>query len=490
MKKLLTFILALSLVLAAVLLFNTWSFSSRQLAVPAAEFVDIDEQAAAERLAAAIQLPTLSFQEFENNGAVFEELAALMERRFPLVHQSLSRQKVNQYSLLYRWPGRDASLKPAAFLAHLDVVPAESDSLDRWQYPPFSGAIAEGQIWGRGALDNKSVVFALLEAAELLLAQGFQPQRTLYFAFGHDEEIGGEAGAKKLAAALAEEAGTLSFTLDEGMMLVDESLSPAKKLTAVIGVAEKGYVTLKLTAEVVGGHSSVPTETTAVGELAKAITALESQQMPGRLDGAGAAMFDYLGPEMPFAQRLLFANRWLFEGVIVSFLEGTASSAAVIRTTTAPTLIRGGVKDNVLPTAAAALVNFRLLPGDSADDVLNHARRVINSPTVSVEFLDAQRNTEPSLVSSTESAAFELIAKSIAQTFPGALYSPGTVVGGTDSKHYTEVAENNYRFSPFVLTENNRNQMHGVNERITIDGYADMIRFYVQVFKNLEEVPQ
>ncbi len=375
-------------------------------------------------------------------------------------------------------------MKPITFLAHLDVVPPDPETENEWQHSPFSGTIADGFIWGRGALDDKSSVFSVLEAVEHLINQGFVPNRTVYLAFGHDEEIGGKEGAAKIAGHFKQQGVSSLFTLDEGMPIIDEKLSPAKKVTGIIGIAEKGYTTLKLTARAEGGHSSMPSKTSAVGIIARAITSLEENQMPSSLSGPSEKMFDFVGPEMGIVKRALFANRWLFKGVIMSVLEGKKSTAATIRTTTAVTMVNGGVKENVLPQHATAVANFRILPGNTSEDVLEHARRVVANPAVTIEFLSKGPQEEPPRVSATDTSEFMVIGKTIRQIFKGAIFSPGLVPGGTDSKHYQNVAENNYRFAPYTFGPEDLARVHGVNERIGIEDYGLMVKFYAQLIMN------
>ncbi|NOQ15406.1 MAG: M20/M25/M40 family metallo-hydrolase, partial [Methyloprofundus sp.] len=372
------FLIALGIIIALLLIVivNTLTNSSRQINMASIEGISVDSQKAAERLSLAIKLKTISHQKTEAFIAEpFLQLIDLISDTFPKVEANLEKKVINHYSLLYKWSGRNSSLKPVIFLAHLDVVPPETES--EWRYPPFMGTIADGYIWGRGTLDDKSSVFGVLEAVEHLISQGFVPNRTIYLAFGHDEEIGGKQGAAAIAQYLKQQGVNSLFTLDEGMVILDENLSPAQKVTAIIGVAEKGYVTLKLNARAEGGHSSMPAKVSAVGLLANAITALEENQLPSTLSGASGKMFDFIGPEMGFAKRILFANRWLFGDLIISILEEKKTTAAMVRTTTAVTMVSGGVKENVLPSQASAVANFRILPGSSSKDVLNHARKVI-----------------------------------------------------------------------------------------------------------------
>ncbi|MES0489196.1 MAG: M20 family peptidase [Leptospirales bacterium] len=489
MKKVLIIILGIVGTLLITIIVNTLRFSSKQIDVEFVEGIKIDNTKAAKRLSLAVKLQTISYQKSEDFVAKpFVQMIDLISDSFPKVEANLEKKVINRYSLLYKWSGKNPKLKPVTFLAHLDVVPAEPGTEKQWTYPVFSGAIADGFIWGRGTLDDKSSAFAVLEAVEQLLKQGFVPNRTIYLAFGHDEEVGGHEGAVKIAEYFKKQGVTSLFTLDEGMVIMNEKLSAAKKTTGIIGIAEKGYTTLKLTAKGAGGHSSLPSNTSSVGILARAITAIEENQMPSSLSGPSKKMFDYLGPEMGFFEKMLFANQWLFRGVIISILEEKASTAAMIRTTTAVTMINAGVQENVLASHATAVVNFRILPGDSSKDVLDHVEKVVANPAVHVEFLKKGPQFEPSKVSSTDTPEFEAIGKSISQIFKGAIVSPGLSLVMTDSKHYADVSENSYRFAPHTFGPEDLGRIHGVDERIGVDDYALMIKFYAQLILNLNQI--
>ena len=488
MKKIALTLLAALLILVICIGVNTLRFTSKQLNVAAIEGIQVDTARAAQTLSAAVQLATISYQNPEDAvDQPFIELAQLISDRFPAVTQNLQKTVINKKSLLYKWQGKNPQLKPITFLAHLDVVPAEQGTLEQWTYPPFSGAIAEGFIWGRGTLDDKSAVLGTLEAVEYLIATGFVPDRTVYLAFGHDEEIGGNQGAAKIAEYMAQQGVISLFTLDEGMVVLNKQLSPAGIDTAVIGIAEKGYATLKLTADAEGGHSSMPASSTAIGILAQAIAALEQNQLPSKFADTVEQTFSFLGPEMGLLDRIMFANQWLFGNTIISALERKTSTAAMIRTTTAITMLEGGFKENAVPSQAGATVNFRILPGESSAEVLEHANRVIANPAVTASFSGDSLRTEPSAISATDSPAFSTIGKTAQQLFDGAIFAPGLVLGGTDSVHYQNVAENNYRFAPYLLGPQDLSRIHGINERISIDDYGQMIKFYAQLIINMNE---
>jgi carboxypeptidase PM20D1 len=451
--------------------------------VSATNDVGVDPDAPA-RLAEAIRYRTIS----HGTDAPVEEQAMLgfhqfLERSFPKVHVSLKRETVSAFSLLYTWEGSDPSLKPILLAAHMDVVPVEPETEDNWTHPPFAGVIADGFIWGRGALDMKQSLMGILEAVEILLGEGFTPRRTVYLAFGHDEEIGGSNGAAKIVELLEQRRVRLEFTLDEGLVVTHGILPGVARPAALIGVAEKGLMTLELTAQGEGGHASMPPRTTAVGKLGQALHRLAANPMPAALKSPVAEMFEHLGPEMPFMTRVVLANRWLLEPLLLGRLEAAAATNALIRTTIAPTIVGGGSKENVLPTVATAILNVRILQGDSIESVIEHVQATINDAEVTVRQV-GNEPSEPSQISDIGSSSFAVLRSTVHQVFPDATVAPGLLIGRTDSRHYAGIADNSYRFLPMRLTREDLKRIHGTDERVAVDNYAEIIRFYIQLLRN------
>ncbi len=441
--------------------------------------------AAAERLSEAIRFQTITWGDPEQlDHEVFLAFQAFLERSYPRVYASLRREVVSEYSLLYTWQGEDPSRKPVLLTDHFDVVPVAEETLDQWQHPPFSGAIADGFVWGRGTIDDKSGAMALLEAVEELLAQGFTPQRTIYLAIGHDEEMGGPAGAGATAGLLRERGVALEFTLDEGGAVTTGAVPGVEAPVALIGIAEKGYASIEVTARGEGGHSSMPPRTTAIGRLARAIQRIEEHQMPARISGPAALLLDAVAPHMRFPLRMVAGNRWIFGPMLRRRLARSPATNAMIRTTTAVTMTKGGVKENVLPDTATATVNFRLLPGDTGEDVLAHVRKAVDDDDVDIELMTSR---EASPVADPESASFELLRASLAEVMPDVLVAPYLTVGGTDTKHYVDLAENSYRFNPLRLGPDDVKRAHGVNERISLANYAESIAFNEAVIRRAAE---
>ena len=481
MKHILSITVSISLVCFILM---GCSKTSYQIQVHPVEPATIDVSAAAATLSDAIKIKTISYSDTsKTEAAAFDTLFKFMELRFPSVHSALSREIINEHSLLYTWTGTRPELNPTLLLAHTDVVPADWGSTSAWKVDPFAGIIENDTIWGRGTLDDKMSVFGILEAVESLLKNGYQPERTVILAFGHDEEIGGDNGAARLAAILVQRQIKADFVLDEGGLIVEDGVPGITLPVALVGIAEKGYLSLKLTGKAVSGHSSMPPKQTAIGVLSQAIVDLQENPMPSALDGPIREMLVTLAPETSFPFNFLFSNLWAFGGIIESQLAAAPKSNALIRTTMAPTMIQAGVKDNVLPSEAMAVVNFRLKPGDSIDDVIHHVETVIDNPDITVGLYGSGGNPA-SKVSSHRSEQFTALAKSIRQIFPDVLVSPYISVGGTDAIHYEDVSDNIFRFSPMQLSSERLDGLHGANERIAIWEYERMISFYRQVITN------
>lgn len=481
-KRLFWGVVLLLVVLLGIIVVRTLSFRSKQIAVDPAPPIAVDEEAAAVRLGRAVSIRTVSHQnKADDDAQVFSTFVSFLEETYPRVHSALKKETFDGFSLLYTWQGQDPSLKPIVLMAHFDVVPIAPGTESLWEREPFGGEVAGGYIWGRGTIDDKGSLIGILEAVELLLGQRYAPRRTVYLAFGHDEEVLGN-GARLMADHLESKGVEAEFVLDEGMVVTQGIMPGVARPVALIGIAEKGYLSVELKVTSEGGHSSQPPPETAVGLLSKAIYRLETHQVPGGMNGPVRKMFDYVGPEMPFLMKALFANLWLSRPLVEGILSGSPATNAAMRTTTAPTILEAGVKENVLPTHARAVVNFRILPGDSIDSVLAHIQKTINDPRVVVTPLEGASN--PSPVSDVDTEAFDVIQRSLLEVLPEAIVAPYLVLGATDSRHFTNVSPNIYRFVPFAFTSEDLARTHGTNERLGVENFGLVIRFYVQLIKN------
>ncbi len=483
LKRILLGLLLALVALAAVVAVKTWTTPSRQLAVAPAPKLDIDLQAAAKRLAGAIPIRTVSsLDDPAANLAEFDRLHAYLEQNFPKVHATLKKEVVGQKALLYTWTGSDAAAKPIALMAHQDMVPIAPGTEKAWSVDPFGGEIKDGFVWGRGTLDNKGNLFAQMEAIELLIASGFKPRQTIYLVMGDDEEVSGLRGAQPIAELLKSRGVKLDWVLDEGLLVLDGVLPGLSKPAALIGLAEKGYATFFLSLDTAPGHSSMPPAHSAIGSMSAALARLEANPMPGGIQGVAGQMFGTLAPEMSGINRVMLSNLWLTAPLVEGQLQKSPSSNAMLRTTTALTIVRAGNKDNVLPGRAEAAVNFRVLPGDTIDSVEAHLRKQLGNDEIKIKRYPG--NSEASPVSPTDSAGYRTIERSVRQSFPDAIVAPGLMTAATDSRHFSILSDAVFRFSPFRMKNEDLARFHGTNERLAISNYGEMIGFYQQLLRN------
>jgi carboxypeptidase PM20D1 len=483
-KRFFLLIFLMVLALVAVCVVRTLLVRRPDHASNTAPHIAVDDAAAVGRLAGAIRIQTISEPLAAPNQAALSQLRAYFEQSFPHVHATLKREIVGDGALLFTWQGGDASLAPLLLMGHMDVVPVDNTSLDRWKHPPFSADIADGYVWGRGASDDKAAVVSILEAAEALLAQGFTPKRTIIFAFGNDEENDGH-GAEALAALLNSRGVHPEMVMDEGGFIARGLVPGVSGDVALVSVAEKGIASVQLQVNAPGGHSSRPPKHTAIGRLSVALARVEKHQMHARISPTAGKMLDALAPSMGFGERLVVTNRWLLGPVLIKSLEQSPGGNALVRTTTALTMMNAGVKDNVLPTQATAVVNFRILPGDTIQGVLAHVRKVVKDPEVHISLYPTTAG-EASPESPTDSSGYKLLKQTIEEFFPDAPVTPNLLVARTDSVHYYQLTPNVYRFFPQVRDEADVETIHGINERIKVTDYARAVQFMAALMQGVQ----
>lgn len=480
MRKIIRVIFWAIAVLLIVIVIKAVTFKSKQISVwqTASPPVGIE---AAERLAGAIRIPTVSYEvDMPVDTTAFRELHNYLAKTFPLIHTLMKPLVFNEFSLLYKWPGSNPALKPVVLMAHMDVVPPGDENL--WTKPPFSGEIDARYIWGRGTLDDKGALMQIMEAVEKLISEGFVPARTFYLSFGHDEELSGMLGANTIASYLAQQGVIAEYVADEGMALTMGMVPMMSKPVALIGTSEKGYLSVRLSVMMDGGHSSTPGTESALTVIADAVSKLNKKQMKPSVAGPVDDFIRYIGPEMPFYARLIFANKWLFRPLLIKIYTGSSSGNALVRTTTAATVISAGVKDNVIPVTASAVVNFRILAGESSDDVLAHIKKVVNDERVSIEILPGL--SEPAAVSPVTTYGFSTMLKTIRQVYPEAVVSPTLMLASSDSKHFEKVSSNIYRFAPMIVTSDDMARIHGIDERVPVENYLRGITYYYYLIRN------
>ena len=433
-----------------------------------------------EKLARMIEFRTVSAQPdsfFEM--APFLELQDYLQEVFPAVHKYFKREIISRGSLLYTLPGSNPSLKPIMLTAHLDVVPAEEG--EKWPHHPFKGIIEDGRVWGRGSVDYKIGVAGMLQACEDILNAGFKPDRSILLAFGHDEETGGVNGAAETVRLLRYRNIQLSSVLDEGGYIY--SLPWLREDAAVIGLAEKGYLTLRLIARGEQGHASVPGIRTAAGTLGECLSSLEKNQMPVRLSEPVERMFKATKHLLNDSLREEFVSLSLSE--MTKIIEKWSIGNAFIRTTTATTMLQGSSRENILPAEAVALVNFRSVPGDHSNDIVNHVKEIAFPLGVEVEFEDIRKVFEPSSEASTETDDYRSICEAVEEIWPGLTVAPGIFPAATDSRHYGQIADNVYRFVPAHLGEIGLGVLHSEGESVSVEDYLNAVDFYALYIRKM-----
>lgn len=479
-KKLFLVVAVLLVGILAFIAYNVQTLESKQIkAVPDRPSLNLDD--AANRLSKAIQIQTVSHEDpalFDS--ASFMAFHTLLKESFPQITKAMDVDTINNFSLLFHWNGTNSDLKPAILLAHMDVVPVDTIN-ESWDFPPFSGLIADGYINGRGALDDKLSLMGMLEAAEMLLEEGFAPERDWYFAFGHDEELYGKQGAMQIAELLKNRGVNADFILDEGLVVTNGMVPGVEKPVALIGISEKGRATVRLKVAIPGGHSSMPEKENSLTVLTKAITAIQSSPFEAQISPPVEYFLSFVGPETNLIQKMAFSNRWLFESMVLSTYQKTGAGSALVQSTIAPTLFHSGIKDNVIPAFAEAAVNLRLLPGLKLDEVIAYFSRVISDDRVILSIDEISSEASP--VASIETDGFKKIHQSIAEVFPEAIVSPSLVLATTDSRHYTSISENIYKFLPVSIASEDLSGIHGKNERLSLENYASCISFYYQLMK-------
>ncbi|MDP1631296.1 MAG: M20 family peptidase [Caulobacter sp.] len=467
--------------LGAVIGVRTATFKPAAQVDPAsvtlADALPVDQARAAQHLSEAVQILTVSHQDpAENQWAEWDRLHAWLQATYPAAHGVMTREILPNKALIYTWPGSDPSLAPIVLMAHQDVVPVTPGTEGDWKHPPFAGTIADGAVWGRGSIDDKGTLVMMFEAAEALTASGFKPKRTVIFVSGQDEEVGG-TGAAAVAALFKARGIKAQFVLDEGMAVIKD-FPMVDRPVAVIGLGEKGYATLKIVAPAPGGHSSAPPESTGVETLSKAVLAITGKPFPMKFEGPGADMITAIAPYAGGMVKMAAANRWLFGPLLVSQLKKSPASAATLHTTIAPTMLKGSPKENVLPQDATAWINYRIAPGQTAEQVMARAKAATKGLDVRLSWAGVAR--DPSPVSSTNSDSWKLLAVLASEggTIPVA---PGLVTAGTDSRNMTGVAGDVYRFSPMHASIEDFGMIHGTNEHMSLENLQRMTNYFTRL---------
>ncbi len=470
-------VLTLLVCFLAVLVVRALRFTPNQRAVPATTPVAVDEAAAIAHLQEMIRQKTVSdVDESKMDKGQFEAFRQLLVRLYPTVHEKLKRELIGSNGLLYTWKGK-ASAAPSVLMAHYDVVPAKEEE---WQHSPFGGVIQDGELWGRGTLDTKCTLHGVMEAAEGLLKEGFQPANDMYFAFGGDEEVMGN-DAVAIVETLIGRGVKPAFVLDEGGAIVQDAFPGVNQSVAMVGIAEKGSVFMDMKATGKGGHASAPPVTQSLATLAKAIMKLKKKPMPFTLTKPALDLFDAMGRHSGFAFRLIFANLWCFAPLLNLLCKRSGGELnALVRTTCAFTKASAADAYNVLPTEATAGLNLRVICGETVEQVKAHMEKTIADKRVTLTLV---QGVNPSSISKTYDEAWNRLDTAIRQTYPQVLVAPYLMVAASDSRHYCRISDNVYRFMGMPLTKEQRGLIHNANERIPVALLRDSIGFFTRVIR-------
>lgn len=477
MKKIFLFLFTIALVLAVVVLINTWRMGNSIPSQPSLPLLAISDSAI-QHMSEAVQIKTISYADsLPVDTAEYLRFRQFMERAYPLIHQKLPRKIFNQFSYLYTWQGSNPSLAPYVIMAHTDVVPVEEATISKWTVPPFSGMIKDSMIWGRGVVDDKGCVIPILESVESLLQQNFQPERTIYLSFGHDEEISGGRGAPVIVKWFLQQNIHPELVIDEGGEITNEQFPGLKRPVAAIGIAEKGYLSYTLTVEKEGGHSSMPAKETAIDILCKALVNLRKTQMNFRVTKPMEELLDRVAPGLPFTQRAAIANQWLLSGMLKKEFDKDEVTRALFRTTIVPTIINSGIKDNVIPGQATAVVNCRNLPGESPGDVLAFMKKNIHDNRVKI--VAEKSNEDASLITDINGKAYKKVEALCYKVMPGVIPVPYLLMGGTDSHYFDAISDGIIKFAPTIDSKG----YHGIDERLPVSDFRRMISFYTLLIR-------
>lgn len=475
MKNIIRVAVLCLLTLFSFIIFRTINFPSKQSYSPYKEPEKINQQSIF-NLQRAIQFKTISYADYSKiDTPEYLDFIKFLDESYPFIRRKLIKKVINKYSLIYTWPGKNRKSKPIVLMGHYDVVPIENRN--SWKYDPFKGEIHNGYIWGRGTLDDKIGVISIMEATEKLLQADYTPLQDVILCFGHDEEIGGKFGASAIVKELKRNNITPQYVLDEGGIITTDKIPDLNKPAAVIGTSEKGYLTLELSANVPGGHSSSPLQENTIDILSNALIKIRKSPFQRYFSVATDDFLDNIGPELPFLQKMIFSNRWLFSSLIKNAYSKKPESNATIQTTIAPVIFKSGIKDNIIPSTASLTINFRTLPGTTGLDVIDHIKKVINDNRIKIKTVGFTNESTPASRSQTE--GYKKISTAAKSVKKDLITAPYLVIAATDSRYMYEICDQVYRFIPIIDPVG----YHGDNERITIKNYELCISFYYRLLQ-------
>ena len=465
------------LVFIAVVLIRAIAFKPCQEDTKSTDEIYVNSEKATSDLAEMIKCKTISHRDASlDDDAEFEKFEKLLPNLFPTVYANCSFEKVGTRGLLLRWQGKSSD-SPSVFMSHYDVVSVEEKD---WQKPAFEGIVEDGHLWGRGTLDTKGTLNGILSAAETLIAEGFVPEKDIYFAFGGNEEVNGD-GSRGIVQLFKSRGITPGLVLDEGGAVCTGVFPGVKDPIALIGIGEKGMINVEYMVKGGGGHSSSPKAGGPVARLSKACLNVEKATFKYTVSQPTAQMFNTAGRHSTFLYRMIFANLWCFGPILALYAKLVGGEFnAVVRTTTAFTQMEGSQGANVIPPVAKMTSNHRIIPGETVESVVEHIKKAVNDEKVKVSVINGNN---PSVISRTDCEAYEKVRSTVAQTWTEAIVSPYLMVAGSDSRHWGEISDKVYRFSAMALSKEERAMIHGNNERIPVETIAKTVEFFIRMMK-------
>ncbi|MDX9691338.1 MAG: M20/M25/M40 family metallo-hydrolase [Acholeplasmataceae bacterium] len=470
-------LLVIPLILVVIILYRTFSFKPSGLPEMKKKH-DIDEKRVVESLSKMIQFKTISYADKNlMDDSEFIKFRKFLKDRYPLIF-GVAEYSEHFKGMLIKIKGESME-SPTVFMSHYDVVPVNGT----WQEDPFSGRINEKTVYGRGTLDTKSSLNAVMESVEFALSRNKVFKNDLYLAFGGDEETYG-VSASTIVKYFKEHDIKPAFVLDEGGAIVSKMFPGVDQKAAVVGIAEKGFLNLKLVAKSTGGHASTPPKDTPLTDLSKAVTKLNNHpSFRLKLTPPVKSLFEHLAPHSKsFMIKMLFSNLWIFSPLVklIAKLSG-GEFLSLFKTTQAFTMSKGSEAINVLPSRAEMGVNYRLRPFESSTDVVKRVEKIIHNKNISVEVVEVSEATSVSLIDDQ----YKIIEKAIKQTWPEVIPSPYLMIATSDSRHYHSICDHVYKFSPMDVSKADLAKIHGLDEDISIENVINGVNFYLNIIDQL-----
>ncbi len=407
----------------------------------------------------------------------FLEFHKLLRELFPAIF-NVSEFEEHDGSFIMRWPGKNPGQK-LLLMNHHDVVEAEGD----WKYPPFSGGIAEGRIWGRGAIDDKGELWAMFQAADELASQGFTPEYDIWFESACTEETDG-SGADYLSSLMAERGLRFDLVLDEGGMILDEPIAGAKGTFALIGVGEKGCADIKFTARSSGGHASSPGKDTPLVRLGKFMASVDRNNLfKAKLSPEICELLRRLAPTMDGIPSKFMAHPEKYRRILTKVMASVSPIAAsMVKTTIAFTVCHGSEGNNVLPEEAYVIGNMRFSHHQGLKGSLKELAKYAKRCDLEIEVLDPGF---ASPISSFNSEGFKLVEKAVNEIFPGVMTTPYLMTGASDARYMSKVSDCCLRFAPFKISDDQLSSIHGLNESVDLSCLVPAVDFYKYVIQEV-----